>query len=307
MVVTSKDGVFVESNNTLAPKVDGLVFGDDIYLYNGIQASDGYYYLVSPNGGLFVFNESFQPLANYKEQHNLGANALSSVLEDDQNNIWISGIPSITKMIPTHKYSAFKPGTQSTIIDRLVPIDGKMLATGDGVFQLNSSVVTQGPAAFEPIISSTAIYFDALEYADHLLYAGAGGVFARPIGNSKLKFQNILTTGWGRSLKIDPVTGLLVAGTYEGLFILALSDDGWSYQKVANTEDELEFVAIEDNGVIWAGTTSQELYRIENAQFETQTTKVKKFIAEDGLGPGNVMPFKLSSGVVMATSNGLLD
>ena len=68
VVVTSKDGVFVESNNTLVPKVDGLAFGDDVYLYNGIQASDGYYYLVSPIGGLFVFNESFQQLANYKEE-----------------------------------------------------------------------------------------------------------------------------------------------------------------------------------------------------------------------------------------------
>jgi hypothetical protein len=69
----------------------------------------------------------------------------------------------------------------------------------------------------------------------------------------------------------------------------------------------LEFVAIEDNGVIWAGTSSQELYRIENAQFSDRQTKVNKFIDTDGLGPGNVMPFKLSSGVVLATSNGLMD
>jgi signal transduction histidine kinase/DNA-binding response OmpR family regulator len=306
-VVTSLDGIYEQQANTLEQRIDAQLFGAGNHLYNGIQAHDGYFYLVSTEGGLFIFDSAFQQVAQYLEQHNLGANSLYSVLEDQQGSIWLSGIPNIIKMLPPHKVSAFKPGTQSTIIDRLVPIDGQLVATGDGVFQLNAGKSGYAPAAFESLIASKQIYFDALEYKNHFLYAGSGGIFARTIDNPKQAFKNVLETGWARSLKIDPVTGILVVSTYEGLFLIEYLDGKWTSNKVANTVDELEFVAIEDNGVIWAGTTSQELYRIENAQFSDRQTKVNKFIDTDGLGPGNVMPFKLSSGVVMATSNGLMD
>lgn len=307
IVVTSADGIFEKVTNTFEQRLDGKLFGSDNYLYNAIQARDGYYYFVSLQNGLFVLDSSLQLVAHYLEQHNLGANTLLSVLEDHQGNIWLSGSPSITKMIPPHKVSAFKPGTQSTIIDRLVSVDGKLVATGDGVFQLKSKTSSFAPATFDSLIDDKRIYFDALEYKNHLLYGGAGGIFVRPIDTPKQAFYNILQSGWARSLKIDPVSGVLVASTYEGLFILEYTNGKWTSNKVANTEDELEFVAIEDNGVIWAGTATQELYRIVNAQFADKQTKVNKFIDIDGLGPGNVMPFKLSSGVVMATSNGLMD
>lgn len=307
IVVTSADGIFEKQKNTLKQKVDGQLFGSGTHIYNAIQARDGYYYLVSPSGGLFILDSALQLVANYLEQHNLGTNTLYSVLEDHQGSIWLSGTPNITKMLPPHRVSTFKPGSQSTIIDRLVPIDGKLVATGDGVFQLKSGKSGYAPAAFEPLIADKNIYFDALEYKNHFIYGGAGGLFARSIDPPNQAFDNILKTGWARTLKMDPITGTLVVGTYEGLFLVEYNEGKWTSNKVANTVDELEFVAIEDNGVIWAGTASQELYRIENAQFADRQTQINKFIDADGLGPGNALPFKLSSGVVMGTSNGLMD
>ncbi|MBL4630320.1 MAG: hypothetical protein JKY14_03900 [Paraglaciecola sp.] len=307
IVVTSADGIFEKRINTLIQRVDAQLFGANNHLYNAIQASDGYYYLVSLQGDLFILDSALQLVAHYLEQHNLGANKFYSVLEDQQGSIWLSGIPNITKMTPPHKVSAFKPGTQSTIIDRLVPIYGNIVAIGDGLFQLKSSESGYAPAAFESLIPNKRIYFDAIEYKKHMVYGGSGGIFTRPIDSPNTAFENILKTGWARSLKIDPLTGTLVVSTYEGLFLIEYNSGKWTSNKVADTDDELEFVAIEDNGVIWAGTTSQELYRIENTQFADRQTKVNKFIGTDGLGPGNVMPFKLSSGVVIATSNGLMD
>ncbi len=307
VVVTSSDGIFEKLTNTLEKRVDSQLFGPNNQLYSAIQARDGYYYLVSLQGDLFILDSSLQLVAHYLEQHNLGANKLYSVLEDQQGSIWLSGIPNITKMTPPHKVSAFKPGTQSTIIDRLVPIAGKIVATGDGVFHIKARESGYAPATFESSIPSKEIYFDALEYKNYFLYGGSGGLFVRSIDTANQAFENVLQTDWVRSLKIDPVTGILVVSTYEGLFLVEYSDGKWTSNKVANTVDELEFVAIEDSGVIWAGTTSQELYRIENAQFADRQTKINKFMGTDGLGPGNVMPFKLSSGVVIATSNGLMD
>lgn len=307
IALTSKNGIFEQSGNALVQRVEGRVFGPDNHLYSGIQASDGYYYFAVIGRGLFILDESLQLVANYREQHNIGASTLYSVMEDQQGSIWLSGIPGVIKMIPPHRVSAFKPGTPSTIIDRLVFIDGKLIATGDGVFQLMPGESGHAPAMFEPLTPDTTIYFDAVEYQGHLLYAGSFGIFARPIDNPDQAFKNISDIGWVRSLKIDPVTGVLVASSYGGILLIEFDDGKWNTTQVENTVDALEFAAIEDNGVIWAGTTSQELFRIENAQFADRQTKVDKFTGTDGLGPGNVMPFKLSSGVVFATTNGLMD
>jgi signal transduction histidine kinase/DNA-binding response OmpR family regulator len=307
VTITGTHGIFEQHNGTFELRLDGTRFGVDDGLYEGIQAKDGFYYLVSLDRGLFVLDPTYHIVANYREEHNLGIGSLYSVLEDQQSNIWLSGIPSITQMLPPHRLSSYKPGTQSTIIDRLVPVGGKLVATGDGVFQLKAGQSQLAPAKFEVLIDSKRIYFDAIEYKKHFLYAGNGGVFARLINEPEQEFSNILKTGWARSLKVDPLTNKLVVSSYEGLFIVEYLDGEWSKSKVEGLADELEFVAVQDNGVIWTGTTTQELYRVENAQFLDKATKVEKFVDKDGLGPGNVMPFKLSSGVVIATSNGLMD
>jgi signal transduction histidine kinase/DNA-binding response OmpR family regulator len=306
-LVTSKNGIFQQIANKMVQKVSAQVFGSDVFLYNGIQASDGYYYLVSPNGALFILDSSLRLVAHYLQQHNLGGNTFYAVLEDNRGSIWLAGTPNIIKMIPPHRYSTFKPGELSTIIDRLVSINGQMIATGDGLFQLKRGGSSIVPAKFKRLIPSKKINFDALQYQNQLLYAGSGGVFARPINDPGQPFKNIIATAWARALKIDPVTGTLFASTYEGLFHIELIAGQWSSRIIANTIDELEFVAIEDNGVVWAGTSSQELYRVENAQFTERQNKVEKFVGADGLGPGNVMPFKLASGVVVATSDGMMD
>lgn len=304
---TSKHGLFEQSENSLVQRVEATVFGPDNHLYGSIQASDGYYYFAVIGTGLFILDESFELVANYREQHNIGASTLYSVMEDQQGSIWLSGIPGLVKMIPPHRVSAFKPGTPATIIDRLVFVDGKLIATGDGVFQLLRDDSGRAPVMFAPLTPDTTIYFDAVEYQGHFLYAGSSGIFARPIDSPAQAFENISEIGWVRSLKIDPVTGILVASSYSGIVLVEFNQGKWNITNVKNTVDALEFAAIEDSGVIWAGTTSQKLYRIEHAQFADRPTRIDKFTGVDGLGPGNVMPFKLSSGVVFATSNGLMD
>jgi len=307
VVVTAQHGVFEQNTDKLELKVDAQLFGQDVIIYNSIQASDGFYYLASLYDGLFILNESLELVRHYQQQDNLTANSWYSVLEDKQGNIWLSGIPNIVKFVPPHRYSTYNIGDNSTIIDKLTLANKQVIAAGDGLFGLTPSVTKLSPAKFDSLVLSKHINFDALEYHGYFLYAGSGGVFARPINAPTEGFVNILATSWARGISVDPITDTLFVSTYAGLFQLTKDEQQWHAQLIEQTEDELEFVAIEDSGVVWAGTPSQEVYRIENAQFAERATNVRKFTAQDGLPPGNVMPFKLPFGVVLATTDGLMD
>jgi signal transduction histidine kinase/DNA-binding response OmpR family regulator/ligand-binding sensor domain-containing protein len=306
-VISAKHGIFVQQGRNLVQTLSGEDLGEGVQIYNGIQASDGYYYLASRFNGLFILDKSFELVRNYTEQDNLGANTLYAVLEDLQGSIWFAGIPNIIKMIPPHRYSTFELGDSSTIIDKLDVVNDQVIAAGDGLFALNKPESPYQSPKFEAMIAGKEINFDTLEYRGYMLYAGDSGVFARKVENVDEPFQNILSTGWARSLQVDPVTNTVFASTYEGLFHMELENAEWSNNFIAGTKDDLEFVAIDDSGIVWAGTSTQELYRIENAQFKDKLTKVEKFGSADGLAPGNVMPFKLSSKVVFATTDGLMD
>jgi signal transduction histidine kinase/DNA-binding response OmpR family regulator/ligand-binding sensor domain-containing protein len=306
VVVTTKHGIYQFGAKQLQAVVspEQLANGP---IYNAIQASDGYYYLASLYDGLFILDKSFKVVRHYKEHQNIGTNKLYAVLEDQQGSIWLSGIPSIIKLYPAHRYSTFVLGDSSTIIDKLAIVNNQLMAAGDGLFSLEKATLLDNSPKFSSVIESKEINFDILEYQGFTLYAGDSGVFVREIGKPDEEFSNILATDWARSLQVDPVTNTLFVSTYVGLFHIELKNGLWSTQFVAATKDELEFVAIDDKGVVWAGTATQELYRVENAQFENKQTKVDKFGGQDGLAPGNVMPFKLSSGVVIGTSDGLMD
>ena len=307
VVVTSQHGVFEQNADELVLKVDAQLFGQDVIIYNSIQASDGFYYLVSLYDGLFILNESLEVVRHYQQQDNLSANSWYSVLEDQHHNIWLSGIPNVIKIVPPHRYSTYDIGENSTIIDKLAMVDNQLIAAGDGLFALESAELGLSPAKFDSLVLSKHINFDALEYHGYFLYAGSGGVYARPINAPNEDFVNILATSWARGISIDPISDTLFVSTYAGLFHLAQNGQKWDANLIAGTEDELEFVAIEDSGVVWAGTPSQEVYRIENVQFADRATNVRKFTAQDGLPPGNVTPFKLPFGVGIATTDGLMD
>ena len=312
VVVTSQHGVFEQETGELALKVDAQLFGQDVIIYNSIQASDGFYYLASLYDGLFILDPSLKLVRHYQQQDNLSANSWYSVLEDQHGNIWLSGIPNVIKIVPPHRYSTYDIGDNSTIIDKLSLVDNQLIAAGDGLFALKPAELGLSPAKFDSLVVSKHINFDALEYHGYFLYAGSGGVYARPINAPNEDFVNILATSWARGISIDPISDTLFVATYAGLFHLyrdqqQLDQQQWTAQLIAQTTDQLEFVAIEDNGVVWAGTPSQEVYRIENAQFAQRTTHVRKFTEQDGLPPGNVTPFTLPFGVGIATTDGLMD
>lgn len=307
-LITAKQGLYEIINNQIINRLSLDGFQENTNIYNGIQAHDGYYYLTSLFNGLYIVDENFMLVKHYTQEHGLGTNTLLSAMEDYQGNIWISGVPNIIKMVPPHVYSQYNSDNSTRGTEWITILNKKVTVLGDGVLQIQTDDSPTGSAYFKNIVANNDSTWGAIEYKNHFLYAGSGGVFVMAYDNNKelSSAKNIIETSFAKFFEIDKASNTLFATTDEGLFRIEYANNQWNTKKIPNTEDELHYIAI-DKGILWAGTSTQELYRIENAQLDEKETIITKFIDKDGLGPNNVIPFNTSFGMVFGTNNGLMD
>lgn len=317
VVFTSTRGIYLLNNAVLEQRVARQALGVETKIYDAIQARDGYYYVATTHHGVFILNENLQPVRQYTKDHNLGSQRLYHVMEDQQGNIWLSGRLNIIKMYPPHIYSAYQTDTPSTGSENIGLLRNRVTIAGDSVFQLAYPEQPLAPAFFKNIKSKTEFSWHFIEYRKHLFYSISDGVYVAKITNDSehnapvelSSPRHLISSAAGRTFAIDPLSNLLFAATNDGLYRIEyeIEKSDWHIQLITGTQDELDRMVIDRDGIIWAGTATQELYRIEDAQYPDRVVNVKKFTAEDGLASNNVIPFNLSDGVVIGTDDGLMD
>lgn len=315
---TSWHGIFEEKDGEFVNRNGPEIFGDDSYLRDGIQAQDGYYYVITAQHGLFILNEKFEMQRHYTEEHNTETEALYSVMEDNQNNIWLSGRVNIVKFVPPHVFSTYALETNSTGTENIGLVRGTPTIAGYGLLSLKHADEPFSPASFKNLNTNSNFNFHFIEYKNHLIYSERPGIYAIKLAeNSEMLSENISevkTIGApfkivedveAKMFAIDPISNMLFVSTFEpGLYRISLIDGQWQSAIIEGTNDYLDRLEIDDSGVIWVGTPTQELYRIENAQYDGKPTNVQKFIE---LPPNNVFPFKLNTGIVFGTDNGWME
>ncbi len=316
VVFTSTHGIYQRYDDVLEQQIPPNVLGSQTNIYNAIQSSDGYYYVVTLHDGVFILDERLQPIRQYTEQHNIGSQRLYHVMEDHQGNIWLSGRLTVTKMVPPHVYSVYQTDIRSTGSQHIGLLKNRVAVAGDGLFQLTYPTLTLAPAYFKNIKSDKAFSWHFIEYKNHLFYSAAEGVLVARITpssqNTNIKLADtrlLIDASAGRRFVVEPITNTLFAATNNGLYRIVYDKEilDWHVGLIEQTQDELDWLAIDDEGIIWAGTAAQTLYKVAQAQYPDIPAKVEKFTADDGLAANNVIPFNLSSGMVIGTGDGLMD
>lgn len=318
LAFTSKHGIFEEVDGQFVNIVGPEVFSDGSYLRDAIQARDGYFYVITSKHGVYIFNQQLELQRHYTEAHNIDTAALYSVMQDNQNNIWLSGRVNIVKFVPPHFYSTYTSETDSTGTQSIGLVRGKPTIAGYGLLSLQHGDKPFSPASFKNLKANDIFNFHFIEYKNHLIYSERPGIHAIKLAENSGELSgnsnNIKTIGEpfkivedveAKMFAIDPVSNSLFVSTFApGLLRIDLIDEQWQSTVIDGTNDYLDRIEIDEQGIIWVGTPTQELYRIVNAQFDDKPTKVEKFTE---LPPNNVFPFKISSGIVLGTDDGWME
>lgn len=314
VVFTAESGVFVELNGALEQIITPAMFGQQLTLYSGIQAKDGYYYVSTVSHGIFIINDTFKVVRHYTQNDDLGSNSVHHLMEDNQGNIWLSGMLNITKMVPPHRYSRYRIEGQSRLSNHLKLINNKVVIAGEGIYELSNNNPPLSPPHFRQKLNNTKEYWDFLEYEGHFIYAGVGGIFAQALNSQTFDgpTTTIVKAQQGRSLFINTRTNSLFAGTNIGLHEIKRANGQWQTRVIDEVVGNIQSMNVDENNILWAGTPAQVLYKIEpqdvdkNAKSLGEPLKVSKYTGADGLGANNVIPFKLSTGLLIGTNDGAM-
>lgn len=318
LAFTSKHGIFEEVDGQFVNIIGSEVFNDGSYLRDAIQARDGYFYVITSKHGVYIFNQQLELQRHYTEAHNIDTAALYSVMQDNQNNIWLSGRVNIVKFVPPHFYSTYTSETDSTGTQSIGLVRGTPTIAGYGLLSLQQGDKPFSPASFKNLKANDIFNFHFIEYKNHLIYSERPGIHAIKLAENSGELSgnsnNIKTIGEpfkivedveAKMFAIDPISNSLFVSTFApGLLRIDLIDEQWQSTVIDGTNDYLDRIEIDEQGIIWVGTPTQELYRIVNAQFDDKPTKVEKFTE---LPPNNVFPFKISSGIVLGTDDGWME
>lgn len=305
IALTLNNGIYLETASNMLQPVSTSPVLSNKRAFTLLQASDGYYYVTTLEDGIFILNDAFEPMRQYTKAHGLAGNRFYSAIEDAQGNIWFAGVPNVLKMKPPHQHSLFV--TDSVLANRLKLFQGKLTKAGYGIYQMRQHENKLTPPTFAPIISNKRLLWDFVEYHGHLIYAGRAGVVALPIlPDGSFDTPVTLINEIGKVLLVDKSNGKLYASTMDGLWVISSEYEQLSASKVQALLPAMIYMTQDNKGVLWGGTASQELYKIEHAAQLNGLLKVTKFGKEEGVGPNNVVPYLTSQGLIIGTNDGFL-
>ena len=316
VMVTNMQGVFELENdifiNVIAP--DELPVN---YLNSGIQGKDGFYYFNSTIDGLMIFDETYTLMRHYKQTDGLGLSTIYNIFQDDQQNIWLAGLPNISVFQPPHIRSKYPSNTDTIDFENIFNIEQTMLFSGTGFYQLTfPNGITRSPE-FTQIPNFNLVVLDMLRAQDELLLATEMGVYSFnwievSERNQISKPTLISSKRWVSEMMLSPDEQVLYATIGIHLSQFEKINGEWQETRLFEDKSGMEYLSIEvvDDAQyhIWFSTEQQELYRLSSINGKVHEDSLLKFNNQSApLGNDHLRPFIYDKRVLVGTQNGVIE
>ncbi|GAC17305.1 hybrid sensor histidine kinase/response regulator transcription factor [Paraglaciecola arctica] len=316
IMVTNLQGVFQLENDTFINVISPQSLPTN-RLSSSIQGQDSYYYLTSSLDGVMVFDESFTLMRHYKQTDGLGLSTIYNVFQDDQQNIWLAGLPNISVFQPPHLRSEYQSDTGTVDFENIYNIHQSMFFSGTGFYQLTFPNGKTRSPMFTQIPDFNLVVLDLLVIDDELLVGTEAGVYSfnwalvneqRVITAPKL----ISTEDWVSEIATSPDKQFLYATIGNNLSQFTRVNGQWQETRLAEDKSSTEYLAIQpidDSRLyIWFSTEQQELYRLTKVDAKVDIDSLLKFDNKSApLGNEHLRPFVYDQRMLIGTQNGVLE
>ncbi len=317
LIVTAQHGVYLWQESGASQVIKPEDFGEDVDIYTGYRASDGYYYLGSRRSGLFILSPEFKLLRSYGSKDGTGLDTVLDISEDSQGGIWFSGLPGVSRMLPAHLYSDYGSKQQNIGFPDLQAWRGEPMLAAFSIYQLVEAEQALASPAFKALGGWSHQSNFILDLGAEALVAATGGIFSIPVSPAGIlepeAIDKLLQKAmFAIHLLQMPVTtenvGLTVyAATSEGLYRLEKFLGSWQSTKIPGIDEPLLHLEIDAQNNLWIGTSNQRLFLLEANELLKSQPEITIFDGDNGLGNNNVYPIMLAEKLYFGTDNGLFD
>ncbi len=309
-VVTAANGIWQLSQNESRQVIRREDLGDEVVIFSSFIDTDGYHYLGTLKHGLFVLNPSGQLIRNYTQEHGLGTNTILDINRGNLGNLWLSGAPAITQMVPPHRYSQHKTEDGSSDLSQLIDHQGRKFLVGFGIYVMSGNDNPLHPPVFKPLAPlSNDQAWAAISLEKGILFAMRGGIrLIQPDDASGVASDEVLVDAeFAYDIKQVPDTHIFYAATQDGLNRLErLEDDSWKSVPVQGVRSTLRNIAIINEDSLWVSAEDSKLLLVQKVDAESGEADVTEYGMEHGLTKNRVVPIRLEGTEYFMSSNGLL-
>ncbi|NRB48365.1 MAG: hypothetical protein HRU41_11885 [Saprospiraceae bacterium] len=295
LFTTLKDGLYLLVEGQLTPwSIPGFdAFIRENRIYCATKDRKGRIILGTSAAGVLVLSEDFRLETHINRNNGLQKNNVLSLLTDNKGNLWIgldNGIDyaeingDFTQIIPDQPLE----GTAYTFIEYN---DYFYFGTSSGLYALEASASPQlyNRTSFTLVPGTQGQVWGLAIVQDRLLMGHHEGAFEIKRSGSKHSSRR-LSKGpgtWNFTLLPGDPNGM-VAGTYEGLELYQLGEEGWEWQsKVDGLSESSRFLVPDEVGNIWMAHPYRGIYKLrfspDHKQLDVQLYGQKDGLASDHL------------------------
>lgn len=310
-IVSRTKGIFLLNRGRITSQINN--FPNHLYINDAAKLSNSELLLASSSGGSHIVNVRNNKWQSFSNEQGLQNNNALSVLRDHSGNLWTglsSGISYINinsaitylridkaKDLPAYSASIFKSSLYVATSNGLytAPVaDTKNIHISKDEFSLVKN--TENREAW-----------NLTELNGHLLLANDYGTFD-VLGNEAKQLSR--DTGSWYFLPLSPVypSRNIIVGTYYGLKLFRYENNSFFNQgKITGAPNSFRFMALDDNGDIWASHPYRGIFRIRLSH-DRKKFSFHLYTANDGLPSTlNNFVFKIKDRIVFATTKGLYE
>lgn len=294
LVGTFNNGIFLLRNNTLTPWEPTLnkELSDNI-LYTGIKLSNGFYAFGTIRNGIYITNNKGIVYQHLNRQKGLENNTVLSLFEDKRHNLWIgldNGIDYVELNSPLSIIN-YNYNIESTYC--AIEYQGKLfVGTNQGLYHMELNHLTNSSIDSKfHLIKGTEGQVWSLKIIDGKLFCGHNyGCFLID-ENQATKITDI--TGFWNIMEYNGSSDTLIAGTYEGIFILVRDKQSWKVrQKIMGFNESCRFLEQDEDGSLWMAHGYKGLFHLELKKDLTGISKVVLY--NKGHGLPDEFPYNLN-------------
>lgn len=316
IMVTNMQGVFQLENDTFVKVISPNELPIN-HLNSGIQGKDGFYYLNSSIDGLMIFDESFVLMRHYKQTDGLGLSTIYNIFQDDQQNIWLAGLPNISVFQAPHLRSKYASDTGTVDFENIFHIDQTMFFSGTGFYQLTfPNGITRSPI-FTQVPDFNLVVLELLALENELFVGTEAGLYSikwTHVNGQKVLENPLLISkqNWVSEMILSPDNQFLYATLGNHLSQFEKINGQWQETRLIEDKSGMEYLSIQaiddSRHNIWFTTEQQELYRLSSIDGKVDLDSLLTFDNQSApLGNEHLRPFIYDKRILIGTQNGVIE
>jgi len=312
MLISGSDGVFIYSPENNEEKFEKLSKFNELdkflikhQIYCGTKLSKDQFVLGTFQNGIIVIDKNGNIIQHLNKKKGLLSQSVFNLYVDSKKNIWAGLRNGISYLIVNSQFTHFdeKNGLEGGVYCTKIHHGQLNVGTSQGLFQKKQQ------DNFTMLENTKGQNWDLIEIRGELLVGYSNGIDIIKDGITKNIITNTKSV-WKMLPYLDE--NYLLAGTYNGLYLLEYDKGNWKPKhKIEGFNENARYIEFENKNIIWVSHVNKGVFRLKlNATLDS-VAEINRFDSKNGL-PDNSFNhvFKIkdenqNSQIVFGTQEGI--